>query len=146
MQFRTPLRLPDSDKLRAKASTNICTIPGCCATVSEYTGPGSLSMCRHHQLKQKIYGGPSKNERKYTFHKEWQCSCCGYDPRTDSRFDCLTDTASYYSAVGSALVCDHIIRQTDGGSDLKENIQTLCKICDLVKSATHKDWHHTGRD
>ena len=35
----------------------------------------------------------------------------------------------------NAGVCDHIISIADGGSDDDENLQTICKSCDRLKTA-----------
>lgn len=128
-----------------------CTVPGCDNDVTIYKGAGETIYCRDHQLMMIENGGLAKPNRPYTFHKKWKCSNpkCNYDPRDDPRFDDIEDPKIKHQAQRATLICDHIVTQQMGerlGWTLDQihgpdNIQTLCSICDKIKSAQSGDWH-----
>lgn len=126
-----------------------CTVPGCANDVTIYRGVGESIYCRDHQLQLIENGGLAKANRPYTFHKQWCCSHCGYDPREDRRFDRIEDPKIKKMAQRATLICDHIVTQQRAeklgwtfdqihGAD---NIQTICGICDKIKSAEEGDWY-----
>jgi hypothetical protein len=126
----------------------VCQAPGCGENLTIYEGAGSDSYCNTHQLRMKEHGGMARPDRPYTFHKSWCCAWCNYDPREDKRFDRMTDEVKKLSAQSATLICDHIITRqkgkllgwTDEKIDAPENIQTLCQICEKIKSAEEGDW------
>ena len=93
---------------------------------------------------QREYGGPGRIDRIYTFHKEDACQSCGYDPRKDPWFDNpplpWENEEHKLRAMRAMLVVDHIIRQADGGTDIRENTQTFCQNCNTKKSINSKDY------
>lgn len=131
-----------------------CTAPGCTEDITIYKGAGEGIYCRDHQLMLLENGGIAKPERPYTFHKKWSCSWCGYDPREDARFDRIADPKIKKQAQRATLICDHIVKQELaeklGWSFDKihgpDNIQTLCQICEKIKSAEAGDWHRIKDD
>ena len=132
----------------------VCQAPGCCEPVTMFEGDGSDSYCNTHQLKLKGNGGLARPDRGYTFHKEWNCKWCGYDPREDQRFDRITDPVKKLRAQSASLICDHIVRQklarqlgwTEDQIHGPDNIQTLCQICEKIKNSEEDDWDSTRDD
>ena len=126
-----------------------CIAPGCTKDVTIYKGAGESTHCRDHQLMMVENGGLAKAGRLYTLHKQWLCVWCGYDPREDARFDRIIDPKIKKQAQRATLICDHIIKQelavkmgwTFDQIHGPENIQTLCQICEKIKSAEAGDWH-----
>jgi hypothetical protein len=126
-----------------------CTAPGCTDSVTIYKGVGESIYCRHHQMMLIENGGLAKANRPYTFHKKWCCSHCGYDPREDNRFDRIEDPKIKKMAQRATLICDHIVTQqraeklgwTFDQIHGPDNIQTICQICDKIKSAEEGDWY-----
>lgn len=136
------------------ASGKVCQVPGCNEPLTIFSGLGQSRYCRHHQLQMIGNGGLAKEGRSYTFHKKWQCAHCGYDPREDSRFDKMINPEIKKMAQRATLICDHIVKQELakklGWDDDKihgpDNIQTLCQICEKIKSAESGDWHRVDED
>lgn len=126
-----------------------CTAPGCTESVTIYKGTGESIYCRDHQLQLIENGGLAKPNRPYTFWKKHTCEWCDYDPWKDSRFDRLTDPKKKHQAQRATLICDHIVKQELaeklGWAYEKihgpDNIQTLCQICEKIKSAEDGDWY-----
>lgn len=126
-----------------------CTAPGCTDSVTIYKGVGESIYCRHHQMMLIENGGLAKANRPYTFWKKWSCSHCKYDPREDQRFDRLLDPKVKHRAQRATLICDHIVTQqraeklgwTFDQIHGPDNIQTICQICDKIKSAEEGDWY-----
>lgn len=131
----------------------VCNAPGCTHPRTMYKGIGE-DYCRTHQLALKENGGMARVDRPYTFHKHYCCEWCGFDPKTDSRFDRLTDPKKKASAQSGSLICDHIVARakaeklgwTEEQINSKENIQTLCQICEKIKSAEEDDWLQASDD
>lgn len=122
-----------------------CILEGCGKPLSTYTGPGSNKLCEHHQFEQREYGGLGRIDRPWTFAREWCCAWCGYSPKDDPWFDQQQwDSEEHKNrAMRAMLVGDHKIRKTDGGSDGKDNVQTLCQNCNSKKSALNHDHRRT---
>jgi len=139
-----------ADIKRQVLSEHKCTVPGCNNDITIYKGLGESIYCRNHQLNLKENdNGLAKQDRPYTFHKKWCCSWCGYDPREDQRFDRMVDPKIKKQAQRATLICDHIVKQelaqklgwTYDQIHGPDNIQTLCQICEKIKSAESGDWH-----
>lgn len=128
-----------------------CQAPGCCEPLTVFEGEGSNCYCNDHQLKLKENGGMARGDRGYTFHKEWNCKWCNYDPREDRRFERLTDPVKKLRAQSGSLICDHIVTQrrakilgwTNDQIHGPDNIQTLCQICEKIKSTEEDDYDST---
>ena len=124
----------------------ICRAPGCTSHRTIYKGEGG-EYCRDHQLK--LMEGLARSDRPYTLHKKWCCDWCNYNPKEDRRFDRMTDAIQKDRAQRATLICDHIVRRADAKAmgwtdeqiDDVSNIQTLCQICDKIKSSEEDDWH-----
>ena len=129
-----------------------CRAPGCDQPLTIYRGIGE-DCCRHHQMHLSENGGLARADRPYTFHKKWCCDWCNYDPRTDPRVDRILDPVRKDRGQRATLICDHIVRRADAKAqgwteeqiDAPGNIQTLCQLCDKVKSAEEDDWNKNAR-
>jgi 5-methylcytosine-specific restriction endonuclease McrA len=119
-----------------------CTVPGCCEGLTEYEGPGQSLLCRPHQLKHVRYGQMGNLKTLYSFHKKWSCDWCGWSPLTDERFNNIEwdDEVHKNIAMRSTLIADHITRRADGGTDEENNIQSLCQICNTIKTVYNRDY------
>lgn len=146
------MRDPENDTrksataIRCQLEENIkCSVPGCDSPLTMFRGPNEGKLCREHQIIQREYGGLARIDRMYTFWKEWACNCCGYDPRNDPWFDNPPEPwdneEHKLRAMRAMLVCDHIIRRSDGGTDTRENTQTFCQNCNAKKTINGKDYH-----
>jgi hypothetical protein len=122
-----------------------CRAPGCTEHRTIYKGEGA-EYCRGHQVK--LMEGLARADRPYTLHKKWCCDWCEYNPKEDKRFGRMTDPIQKDRAQRATLICDHIVRRadaramgwTDDQIDDVSNIQTLCQICDKIKSSEEDDW------
>jgi hypothetical protein len=141
------LRNPDKDKPKSTAQylketrTNaVCMLEDCNSPISTYEGPGSKILCRGHQLDCVEYGGFGKPERPHTFYRNWECVACKYDPREDPQFDDIDDEYHKLRCMRGVMHGDHIELKSRGGADTKENIQTLCCRCHMIKTYKEKDY------
>jgi hypothetical protein len=133
--------------IRHQIENNLkCMVLGCENPLTMFRGPSENKLCREHQIQLREYGGLARTDRLYTFFKNWVCEGCGYDPRKDPWFDNppptpWDDEEHKLRAMRAMLVCDHIIRRSDGGTDTKENTQTFCQNCNAKKTINEKDYH-----
>lgn len=142
------VRDPSRDKLKSnsvlKEQTNkglTCMLEDCDNPLSIYDGPGSNSLCRQHQLDCVEYGGMGKAERPHTFYRNWICDKCGYDPREDVlRFGYIEDEYHKLRAMRGVMHGDHVELKSRGGSNAKDNIQTLCVLCHMAKTYAERDY------
>jgi len=149
----TVLRLPSQDKQKSLSkiqedynNNRMCVAGDCKNRVSTFTGPGSNKLCREHQLFQTVYGGLGYADRPWTFSREWSCSWCGYNPKEDPWFKNppvpWQSEAHLHTAMTSTLVGDHSQDlKSNGGSHGKDNVKTLCQLCNAKKSALYKDFN-----
>jgi hypothetical protein len=138
-----------SDDVRKSASQlkeqlengKTCTLDGCNEPLTMFKGPGDKYLCRAHQKMQREYGEMGRLDRPWTFAREWTCAWCGYNPNEDSWFSQQKwDSEEHKNrAMRAMLVGDHKIRKADGGSDAKDNVQTLCQNCNSKKSTLNHD-------
>ena len=138
-------RRKSSKKIKNQIESNLkCVVPGCDCPLTMFLGPNENKLCREHQIKQREYGGLARFDRIYTFHKVWECKCCGYNPQKDPWFDNppvpWDNEAHKFRAMRATLVCDHIILRREGGKDTADNIQTLCQNCNAKKTNNKKDY------
>jgi len=140
-------------QIREQVDKNLtCRAPGCCDPMTIFRGLGE-DYCRYHQMHLSENGGMARPDRPYTFHKKWCCDWCGYNPKEDARFDHIQDPIRKDRGQRATLICDHIVRRADAQAmgwtneqiDGPENIQTLCQLCDKVKSAEEDDWNKNVR-
>jgi hypothetical protein len=117
----------------------ICKVPGCGQPLTSFQGPGCRIYCRDHQVGTVNYGGLGTPGAMHSHHRRWLCDWCGYDPREDPRFDRITNPAIKFSAQRACLIGDHKERKADGGLDTEDNIQTLCNVCNNIKTMMNGD-------
>ncbi len=120
-----------------------CSIPGCSNPLTVFKGPGQDVYCREHQLAQKEYGGMgSGRNAPHTFHREFYCEECGYNPFEDPKYDQYKSEPDLFNRLcRSQLIADHnLVREADGGQHTKENIKTLCLRCNADKTILNKDY------
>ena len=146
------IRKPTSQIKEQLSKGLTCRAPGCSEPLTMFKGIGE-DYCRHHQMHLSENGGLARADRPYTFHKKWSCDWCRYTPKDDPRFDKVLDPVRKDRGQRATLICDHIKRKADCKLlgwppeliDGPDNIQTLCQICDKVKSADEDDWNKTNR-
>jgi 5-methylcytosine-specific restriction endonuclease McrA len=145
------IRLPENDQFKSPGviakqlqEDKRCSHPDCNEPLTLFKGPGQNKLCRKHQIQQVEYGGVGKANRLWTFSREWTCDWCGYSPLTDPWFENppvpFKNAAHKLRAQRSTMVADHILRRVDGGTDCKENIQTLCQLCNVKKTSLYQDY------
>ena len=142
------LRDPNKDKPKSTAQylketrvNSTCMLEDCNNPISTFEGPGSQVLCRAHQIECVEYGGMGKPDRPHTFYRNWVCDNCGYDPREDDlRFGHVEDEYDKLRAMRRVMTGDHIHLKSQGGSNAKENIRSLCVLCHMAKSYIDKDY------
>lgn len=112
--------------------------------MTQYEGPGSDSLCRPHQLKQREYGGVGRLDRPHTFHRKWVCDHCNKDVAEEVRKKYPnmeeSDPIKFNRLCRNRVIGDHIVRQADGGDDSEENLQSLCLDCNSDKTILNEDF------
>ena len=142
------LRDPNKDKPKSTAQylketrvNSTCMLEDCNNPISTFEGPGSQVLCRAHQIECVEYGGMGKPDRPHTFYRNWVCDNCGYDPREDDlRFGHVENEYDKFRAMRGVMHGDHIHLKSQGGSNAKENIRSLCVLCHMAKSYIEKDY------
>ena len=139
------IRDPKKDKLKSNAVlkeqlNKKCMLEDCDNTISIYDGPGSNTLCREHQLECVEYGGMGKPERPWTFYRTMECAKCGYNPTEDPQFEEIEDEYHRLRVMRAIMHGDHIHLKSQGGSNAKENIRSLCVLCHMAKSYIDKDY------
>jgi hypothetical protein len=145
------LRVARDDKKKSDAVIRyqvnhrlICSLDGCDRALSIYEGPGSNSLCRKHQLKQREYNGVGRLDRPHTFHRKWICDHCGKDVMQEVRnkYPELEekDPIKFNRLCRNRIIGDHKIRQADGGDDSEDNLQSLCLDCNSDKTILNEDF------
>lgn len=115
-----------------------CALPWCTRHKSKYLGHGK-SLCEQHQAMLREYGGPARLDRHWTFNKHSSCDCCGFDPWQQAHIQKISDPLIRDRVAWGMLIVDHIHTQQAGGSDHPANCQTLCLICNQLKTALSAD-------
>ena len=123
------------------ANPKYCMLEDCCNEITPYKGTGQDVLCAQHQAECSEYGGMGKPERPHTFYRGWECTNCGYDPRTDEvRFGHVEDPFIRNRAMRGVMHGDHIHLKSQGGKDTKDNINTLCVLCHMAKTYIEGDF------
>ena len=123
-----------------KALSIACKIDGCNCSLTPMKGPGSLSLCRSHQLNLRENGGMGRMDRPHTFHRKWICSACNTNILEDPRLADITDEVIKRRVARVLMHGDHIERKADGGDDSVENIKSLCSVCHAKKTILIEDY------
>ena len=131
---------PKSQHIIKEQLDKKCMLEDCDNTVSIYEGPGSNVLCREHQLECVEYGGMGKPERPWTFYRTMECAKCGYNPTEDPQFDEIEDEFHRLRVMRAIMHGDHIHLKSQGGANTKDNIQTLCVKCHMIKTYKDKDY------
>ena len=118
----------------------VCMLEDCNSHLTIYDGPGSDKLCRDHQQELVEYGGMGKISAPHSFHRDWTCIECGYDARLDPAISSIEDAWHRKLVMRGVMHGDHIIRKSDGGSDIAENINSLCCRCHMIKTMKNKDY------
>ena len=139
------IRDPKKDKLKSNSVlkeqlNKKCMLEDCDNTISIYDGPGSNVLCREHQLECVEYGGMGKPERPWTFYRTMECAKCGYNPTEDPQFEEIEDEYHRLRVMRAIMHGDHIHQKSQGGANTKDNIQTLCVKCHMIKTYKDKDY------
>ena len=146
-------RNPDRDieykVISEMRATTQCVLDGCTSPLTHFQGPGSLQLCREHQLRLREYGGPGRLDRPYTFWKKDYCESCGRHPSKDNpRIAEMKEPMR--TVVGRMMLqVDHkkvggqnkYSKQATGVNHPK-NLLTLCAECHQLK--TYKNSDHIG--
>jgi 5-methylcytosine-specific restriction endonuclease McrA len=117
----------------------------CGEPVSNFEGPGSDVLCRHHQINQREYGGMGRLDRPHTFHRKHTCDICGKDVAEEVRkkFPGLEESNPklFNRLVRNRVIGDHHgDRKADGGSDYAENVRSLCLDCNSDETILKEDY------
>jgi 5-methylcytosine-specific restriction endonuclease McrA len=122
------------------AASGNCKIPGCGRPITVLTGTCSESLCDFHLEKDHSRGGMGRLNKPYTYHREFVCDHCGFDFRQHPIIKNIQDKKLQNRVLRSCIVADHMTRRVDGGDDSKENIQSLCRVCDAIKTTLDEDY------
>ena len=142
-RFDKPKSLTQTRKELGK----LCSIPNCGKPLTHMKGPGSLKLCREHQIKDQSYeDGYGRIDRLYTFHRSDICECCGQDINNDIRWE-LAQTffglrlseEQKHEIKRRYNHGDHEHRKVDGGDDSKDNTNAFCTFCHWVKTVINND-------
>ena len=123
---------------RKQKSTGCCKLDWCNKPRSMYKGVGS-QLCEEHQSIMREYGGTGRTDRPWTFNKKHTCELCDFDPMQQPLVQKIENELVKFRTAMSLLVVDHIHTQRDGGTDAPENCQTLCVVCNEIKTVLHGD-------
>lgn len=121
-----------------QTSATKCNLLFCNHDRTFFKGEGE-SYCLEHQSLLRDYGGPARHDRPWTFNKKRCCDFCGFNPWEQSLVTKITDPLIQDRVAWGMLIVDHKTPQRDGGSDAPENCQTLCSICNQVKTTLAGD-------
>ena len=130
------------DKISHKRTITKCCLDGCNNLLTHYKGPGSMTLCREHQLLLREYGGHGRMDRKYTFWKKDYCEDCGRHPITDNK-QIRKLKEPIRTIVGMMMLSVDHIEAGDRSSDKytnsnninhKDNCKTVCDECHKLKT------------
>ena len=143
MKFRNPKH----DEFKSDAQMRIifkdkkkCKHTDCNNLLTERKGPGQDLLCREHQKQLREYGGFGRLDRLHTFHRDFVCEECGYDPREDPQITCIEDDYDRMRVIRGVMHGDHQHLKSEGGSDTADNIRTVCVRCHMIKTYRDKDY------
>ena len=140
-----------NDKVIAGRKGKQCFLDGCNRPLTHYNGPGSLKLCREHQLMQREYGGYARYDRPYTFWKKDHCEECGHNPsKHNKKIKELPEPARTILSMMMLHVDHKKVGRGDkytnaNGVNHPRNLFTLCQECHMLKTYTKgdhmSDWH-----
>lgn len=150
--FSNP-RNPNKDvkykSISEQRNSKKCVLDGCNQPLTHYQGPGSMQLCREHQLRLRSYGGPGRLDRPYTFWKKDSCESCGRTPSQDNPKIAQMKEPMRTVVGRMMLQVDH--KQVgkrnkysleNNGVNHPKNLVTLCAECHQLK--TYKNSDHIG--
>lgn len=117
-----------------------CKVPGCGCDITAFMGSGSDSLCELHQRGLAVNGGFGRLNKPYSFHRTSVCDHCGTDYAQHPAIQAISDEETRNRALRTCMIGDHKVRRADGGNDTADNIQTLCRICDAIKTTVAQDY------
>lgn len=137
-QARDPNKDQKYKKISEMRASKQCVLDGCIRPLTHFQGPGSLSLCREHQLYLRDYGGPGRLDRPYTFWKKDYCESCGRRPSLDNP-KIVKLKEPIRTSVGRMML--HVDHQTirKQGTDHPDNLVTLCVECHQLKTYSNAD-------
>lgn len=118
----------------------VCCVDGCGQPISQWTGPGSDVLCRHHQTEQREYGGMGRYDRPHTFHRSWVCIDCGYNSLEDPRLADVTDEVVKRRIARVLMHGDHQDLASQGGDNSSANVRGVCYVCHAKKTILNEDY------
>ena len=97
--------------------------------MTKVAGSKIYCVAQNIRLECSEYGGMGKPERPHTFYRGWECTNCGYDPRTDEvRFGHVEDPFIRNRAMRGVMHGDHIHLKSQGGKDTTRQYQYIMCI------------------
>tara|TARA_B100001057_G_scaffold496022_1_gene596412 strand:- start:1069 stop:1575 length:507 start_codon:yes stop_codon:yes gene_type:complete len=123
---------------KKSSSIMCCDLAWCDKPRTKYKGVGSR-LCEEHQANMREYGGTGRTDRPWTFNKKHTCELCGFNPMEQPLVKRIKNELVKFRTAMSLLVVDHIKTQRDGGTDAPDNVQTLCVVCNEIKTVLHGD-------
>lgn len=139
-------RNPDRDTKYQTVSemraTKKCVLDGCNQRLTHFQGPGSMQLCREHQLRLREYGGPGRLDRPWTFWKKDHCESCGRHPSQDNPVIAKMKEPMRTAVGRMMLQVDHKKAQKIKNNH-PNNLMTLCSECHQLKSyqkGDHVNW------
>lgn len=143
---RNPDRDIEYQTISEMRATKQCVLDGCTSPLTHFQGPGSMQLCRKHQLCMREYGGPGRLDRPYTFWKKDSCESCGRTPSQDNPKIAQMKEPMRTIVGRMMLQVDHKKagrkdkrnRQATGVNNPK-NLLTLCAECHQLKTYKNSD-------
>ena len=135
---RNPERDQKYKTISEMRATTQCVLDGCKRPLTHFQGPGSLQLCREHQLRLREYGGPGRLDRPYTFWKKDSCESCGRTPSQDNPKIAQMKEPMRTIVGRMMLQVDHKTVRKQGGNHPK-NLVTLCAECHQLKTYKNAD-------
>lgn len=136
--------IPKTGVALAKALSSTCQVDGCNTMLSPFTGPGSDTLCRDHQMHLHEYGGFSKAAKPYTIGKTSVCEECGFDALEHPAIVAIEDPIMKNRAVRMIITTDHIDGNHSNNS--LTNLIHICNICHNVKTIVSGDYLTSASD
>lgn len=130
---RNPNRDVEYKTISEMRATTECVLDGCNRLLTHFQGPGSMQLCREHQIRQRAYGGPGRLDRPWTFWKKDSCESCGRTPSKDNPKIAKMKEPLRTALGRMMLQVDHISASKEKNNH-PDNLMTLCSECHQLKS------------